>query len=246
MSDNVFFAALQRWRLLATAASADVGRHSVRLAPNSRLCPPGFVGVVTIGDDVIVTVPSPKLLDPVRELVATTSTSDVVRVETWRSLAPDVVLGPARLAYALAGTVEPPTPGIQAIAPGSPPIMALLAGVPSDEADESGVEEITSPVFVELDSDGAVVAAAGWVEWPGHTAHVCVLVATSARGRGAAGRVGRAAVVHAGAAGMLVQWRARPGPSSAVARRIGMTDVGAQLSLRPTQVAGAEQTIPTR
>jgi len=158
-------------------------------------------------------------------------------VATWDSLEPDTVLGPARLYYALPGAVGPLESDVEAVPPGTPSVAALLSGVPEDEADESGVDGVTSPVFVERDRAGDVVAASGWVGWPGRTAHVCVLVATSTRGQGAAGRVGRAAVAHAGAAGVLTQWRARPGPSSAVARRIGMTDVGAQLSLQAARPA---------
>lgn len=235
MSDSVLREAWQRWCFLAVGHTFEAEQHLIEVAPSSRLCPPGFVGVVTIGDRVIVTVPASEFLHPARRLVASTSTMDIVKTEAWQELAPDVVLGPARLAYAHPGSATDPDLTVEAIAHSSPEVSTLLASVPEDEAEESGVEGITSPVFVERDVHGDILAAAGWVEWPSQTAHVCILVATLARGQGVASRLGRAAVNHAATAGRLVQWRARPGPSVSVARRIGLTDVGAQLSLRPNR-----------
>jgi GNAT superfamily N-acetyltransferase len=245
-SGELVLAARALWGGLAGSPWTDDGVH-VRVAPASRLCPDGFVGVVTIGAGALVTVPDEALLDPARAVVLDAPVADLTDPATWRDLVPDVLLGPARLAYARPGDLhdgsgrhpgsgsgDQPAPPVELVAPDDAGVRALLAEVPPDEADESGVDGVTSPTAVERDDAGRVVAAAGWVAWPGGAAHVCVLVAPEVRGRGAAVRVGRAAVAHAWSEGRLVQWRARPGPSVSVARRLGLQDLGAQLSLRPS------------
>ncbi|MET7870730.1 GNAT family N-acetyltransferase [Streptomyces cyaneofuscatus] len=88
------------------------------------------------------------------------------------------------------------------------PGAAVLGG--RDDHRESGLEEITSPVFVVRDGGARVLAAAGYAHWPRGTAHVCVLTAPDARGRGLARQVASEATAHALAAGLLPQWRARP------------------------------------
>lgn len=100
-----------------------------------------------------------------------------------------------------------------------------------EDADESGIEDVTSPVFVVRDG-AAVVAAAGYRAWPGATAHISVLTDQRLRGRGLAGRVASAAVAHARADGLLPQWRARREASRKVARALGFRALGQQLSLR--------------
>lgn len=233
-SGELVLAARALWGGLAGSRWSGDGVH-VLVAPGSRLCPEGFVGVVTVGAGALVTVPDGSALDPVRAVAATTPVARLSDPAAWQDLAPDVLLGPARLAYARPGDVtDEAGPPVERVDPDDPGVLALLAAVPADEADESGVDGVTSPVAVERDGTGRVVAAAGWVGWPNGTAHVCVLVAPEVRGRGAAGRVGRAAVAHALCEGRLAQWRARPGPSVSVARRLGLQDLGAQLSLRPT------------
>jgi RimJ/RimL family protein N-acetyltransferase len=78
-----------------------------------------------------------------------------------------------------------------------------------------------------------VVAAAGWFDWPEATAHVGVLTAAGARGRGLAARVAAAVTGAALEQGLLPQWRARVVPSQRVARRLGYRVLGRQFSVRP-------------
>lgn len=66
---------------------------------------------------------------------------------------------------------------------------------------------------------------------PAGTAHLSVLTAPAARGRGLARVTGSAAVAHALAAGLLPQWRARSLASRRVAAALGFTELGAQLSI---------------
>ncbi|MFF4728857.1 GNAT family N-acetyltransferase [Streptomyces mirabilis] len=67
------------------------------------------------------------------------------------------------------------------------------------------------------------------------TAHIGVLTAPGARGRGLARVTGSATVAHALAAGLLPQWRARPPASRRVAAVLGFEELGSQLSV---EIAG--------
>ncbi|MFD3917564.1 GNAT family N-acetyltransferase [Streptomyces sp. NPDC058595] len=226
------------------------------IAPGSRLCPPGWAGIVRIGDAAVVTAPDARgaeaLRGAVRELAYAELVDPVRLGEALSGTGAPVldVLGPATLSYldrdafvrALprkAGTT------VERAAPGGIALTALLAGAGKGDADESGLDEITSPAFLLREGNGAggrrdgdeagagdVVAAAGYVTWPRSVAHVCVLVAPHRRGRRLAGIVASAAVSHALDAGLLPQWRARPYPSRKVAAALGFRELGAQLSVR--------------
>jgi RimJ/RimL family protein N-acetyltransferase len=106
-----------------------------------------------------------------------------------------------------------------------------MAAVEQLEAEESGLEEITSAAFV-VRAGHDVVAAAGYQSWLGTAAHLSILTAPGYRGRGLARQVASAAVADALAGGLLPQWRARPEPSRRVARALGFRELGSQLSMR--------------
>ena len=76
------------------------------------------------------------------------------------------------------------------------------------------------------------MAAAGYRDWPCDTAHVSVLTAAAARGRGLARVTGSAAVSHAIENHRLPQWRARVEASQRVARALGFRELGSQVSIR--------------
>lgn len=90
---------------------------------------------------------------------------------------------------------------------------------------------VTAPTDAVRGGHGRVVAAAGYRAWPGRAAHVGVLTAPEARGRGLARVTGSAAVAHALAAGLLPQWRARLPASRRVAAALGFEELGFQLSI---------------
>ena len=112
-----------------------------------------------------------------------------------------------------------------------PGFRQFLLAADTDNAGESGIGEITTPAFA-IREHGQVVAAAGYRDWPCGTAHLSVLTASAARGRGLAQAAASAAVAHAIAEGRLPQWRARPRASRRVARALGFRELGAQVSIR--------------
>ena len=93
------------------------------------------------------------------------------------------------------------------------------------------MEEISTPAFT-VREQGQIVAAAGYRNWPGETAHLSVLTAPAARGRGLARAAASAAVAHAIESQKLPQWRARPEASRRVARALGFRELGSQVSIR--------------
>ncbi|GGK18667.1 hypothetical protein GCM10011583_58150 [Streptomyces camponoticapitis] len=224
------------WTELAGVQVEFASPAGVAVAPDSLLCPPGWAGIVRIGDTAVVTAPDARGAEAMREAARELSCRELVDPARLRDAlsgtAPVLdVLGPAALLYPeRGGDGSTPVPD-QRVADDDRAPAALLAAVGTADADESGLEEITSPAFL-LREGGEVVAAAGYMAWPRSVAHMSVLVAPHRRRRGLARIVASAAVSHALDAGLLPQWRARPYASRRVAASLGFRELGAQLSVR--------------
>ncbi|MFJ9738334.1 GNAT family N-acetyltransferase [Streptomyces sp. NPDC101166] len=205
-------------------------------SPRSRLCPPGWAGIVRLEDGVLVTGPDEPSTGMLRRALAGTPVDALVRADAVAARLPVAdVLGPAVLAYLPTDRFRPVAAQVAALPAGHDDIRALIAAAGPEDTEESGLADVDSPVFVLR--DGAdVVAAAGYTSWPESTAHVCVLTAPGRRGRGLARRTASAAVGHAFDAGLLPQWRARSKASRRVAGALGFREMGAQLSVRPDVV----------
>ncbi|SOD64117.1 Protein N-acetyltransferase, RimJ/RimL family [Streptomyces zhaozhouensis] len=211
------------------------GEVNVVVAPDSGLCPPGWVGVVTLEGAGIATAPSRPSAAAVRAALDTLPVGARPAPDAVRGALPVAeVLGPAALAYVSAEGFRPRA------APARVPVerlparhadLARLAELASrEEVGEASLDGITSPAFAVRDG-GRVVAAAGYERWPGGVAHVCVLTGARWRGRGLARTTASAAVAHALAAGLVPQWRARVPASRSVAAALGFRELGTQVSL---------------
>ena len=211
-----------------------IGDVNVAVSPGSGMCPAGWVGVVALGGSAIVTVPSDSATAIVRDALRELPGQAVVDADSVRTVLPvSRVLGPAVLSYLSPERFRPQYSGTSEVdqLPADNRELRLLEAVAGPEdAGEAGLDEITSPVFVVREG-GQVVAAAGYRTWPGSTAHISVLTAPHARGRGLARATGSATVAHALAAGLLPQWRARRTASRRVAAALGFAELGAQLSI---------------
>lgn len=207
---------------------------NVVVSPGSRWCPPLWTGIVVLGRAGVVTVPSRRAAELMAGAAGTLSAEELVTPDRLRAVLPVLdVLGPASLCY-LDRADFVPARGCAAVGEAvydHAGLSALLAGAGEEDADESGLADITSPAFVLSECDD-VVAAAGYQTWPRSVAHLSVLVAAGQRGRGLARVVASAAVAHALAAGLLPQWRARAYASKCVAFALGFQELGAQLSVR--------------
>jgi hypothetical protein len=205
----------------------------------SRLCPPAWAGIVVLAKSGIATAPDEATARFLRESLTGRPLRSIVEAERWSGeYAVLDVLGPASLAYLDEQEFRPATriADIAQVPPGHPDLCGLVADVSEDDVAESGIDEITSPVFVVRDG-ARVVAAAGYRHWPRSVAHLCVLTGTQFRGRGLAGAVASAAVAEALQNHLLPQWRARPEASRRLARRLGFRELGDQVSIR---VAGPQ------
>lgn len=197
-SDFLIIQAQQVWLELAgVPATFPTEGTEVVVSERSLLCPPGWSGIVTLGNAAIITVPEHGIAELVRQRlgglpVAALTDPDLVR----RALPVAELLGPATLAYCDEYCFQPPGPEtIDVIPAGHADLATFLASVPPDDADECGLAEITSAAFV-VRTGTHVVAAAGYRHWPGQAAHICVLTAPRQRGRGLARVVAGAAVAR--------------------------------------------------
>ncbi|WP_328903598.1 GNAT family N-acetyltransferase [Streptomyces sp. NBC_00441] len=239
MNDDPLMARVRRlWETLAgvPVPSAPDGGPVVVTAPASALCPPAWVGTVLLGDTALVTAPTDATVDEMRRALKAVPTRELAEPDAVRRELPVAdVLGPATLAYLSPDDFrpyEPPDVTVTTLPADHPELLRLLASVSEEDAGECGLDEITSPAFVVREDAAGLVAAAGYTDWPGETAHLCVLTVPGARGRGLARAVASAATHHALAADRLPQWRARPEASRRVARALGYRELGSQLSVR--------------
>ncbi|MGW4406711.1 GNAT family N-acetyltransferase [Nonomuraea sp. NPDC004702] len=228
------------------------------VSSGSWLCPPGWTGIVVLDGGALVTVPDPGLVEPLCDALRGALVEDGVdlsrlserlseqmseQMSEWESereadqvagwVEVREVLGPATLAYVDAEEFVPSHAGtdVERLAVGDRDVGGLLAAASEQDADESGLAEVGSAVWV-VRAGGDVVAAAGYRTWLDTAAHLSVLTAEGFRGRGLARAVASAAVADALGAGLLPQWRARPEASRRVARALGFRELGSQVSLR--------------
>ncbi|MFF2214344.1 GNAT family N-acetyltransferase [Streptomyces antibioticus] len=235
-TDPLLLGARALWEGLARVPVSfpPTGGAEVVVSPESGLCPAGWVGVVALGGSVIVTVPTERTAAIVHEGLARLPVAAVADPTAVRDVLPGARrLGPAALAYVSRAGFLPVEPGALStgqVPCGHPELLRLEESAGDEDAGEAALGDITSPAFV-IREHGQVVAAAGYRTWPGRAAHVCVLTAPAARGRGLARVTGSAAVAHALAAGLLPQWRATRAASRRVAASLGFTELGYQLSV---------------
>ncbi|HEY2522577.1 MAG TPA: GNAT family N-acetyltransferase [Streptosporangiaceae bacterium] len=188
---------------------------------------------MVISETVLITAPDQASADLIEHALSGVPAVSVTSAEVLGGRLPIAERrGPATLAY-LDPVEFRPGPGnaITTLDPGHPGFRRFLLAVSPGDREESGMEEISSPAFT-VQERGQVVAAAGYRNWPGETAHLSVLTAPAARGRGLARAAASAAVAHAIESQKLPQWRARPEASRRVARALGFRELGSQVSIR--------------
>ena len=222
------------WESLADSPVEFAPVVGVAVAPASRLCPPGWTGIVVIEDAAIATTPDAQTAHAVHQALADLPAASLTDTRTLTGrLHVAEILGPASLAYLDPEDFRPQHSQavVWPLSQQDPDLGQFLSAADAGDLEESGIEEITSPAFA-IREYGNVVAAAGYRDWPCRTAHFSVLTAAPARGRGLARVAATAAVAHAIRQGRLPQWRARPETSRRVARALGFRELGSQASIR--------------
>jgi GNAT acetyltransferase-like protein len=208
----------------------------VIVSPGSALCPPGWAGIVVLGDAALATAPDAGTSRLVEEALGDVPAASLTDAYVLRNRLPIAeILGPSSLAYLNSAEFRP-QPGTAAITPldlDDPVFRQFVLAADPEEVEESGMQEITTPAFAVCEQ-GQVVAAAGYRDWPRGTAHLSVLTAAASRGRGLGRAAASAAVARAIADDRLPQWRARPMASRRVARALGFRELGLQVCIRLT------------
>jgi len=198
----------------------------------------GSVSVVALGDRVLVSLPagaSRGMREAFLELVPQAALTEP---KTLTGLLGPLrrALGPAVLSFLVepADARLPDATGVYVMNGGDRRLDELAARSGEADAAESDIRHWPGAVSAVMD-DSAVVAAAGIEVWSPAVAHIGVLVDPAHRGRGLGRRVAGAAVAQALAQGMAVQWRARADltASRAVARALGFSEHGAQVTVWP-------------
>jgi GNAT superfamily N-acetyltransferase len=215
------------WAAVAGVADAFVpGEVRVVVAAEIPIAPPGWTGIVSIGDACLVMAPD-ELAAAFVSAGSTGARPGSLPGANWTPARE--VLGPAALLFGeVAREVDG---GTELLAITDPRVQQLLDLVPAADAVESGLGDVTSSVFAVV-QDNSVIAACGYRHWPGELAHLSVLTDPRWRREGFARRVAAAAISAAAAEGLLPQWRARPVESQRLARSLGLVQLGAQISLR--------------
>ena len=218
----------------AGPAAAFAPAVRVAVSPRSALCPPSWVGIVVLGDAAIATAPDPGTARLVEQALGGLPAASLTDAYMLRNQLPvAAIIGPASLAY-LDPAEFRPQPGDAAITPlnlDDPGFRQFVLAADPGEAEESGIAEVTTLAYAVRER-GQVLAAAGYRDWPCRTAHLSVLTAAAARGRGLARAAASAAVASALGEDRLPQWRARPMASRRVARALGFRELGLQVSIR--------------
>jgi RimJ/RimL family protein N-acetyltransferase len=222
------------WATLAGAPTEFGPVLRAAVSPNSRLCPPGWVGIVVIADAVIATAPTPSTARAVQQALGTLPVASLTDPAMLSARLPLLeMLGPAHLAYLDPAEFHPDHGpiAVEQLLPHDHDLRRFIATSTAEDVGESGMTQITSPAFATREH-GTIISAAGYRDWPGEVAHLSVLTIATARGRGLARAVASAAITHAIQDGKLPQWRARPPASRRVARALGFRELGSQVSIR--------------
>jgi GNAT superfamily N-acetyltransferase len=226
----------QGWRaeLGAPAAFRGPGRR-VHRQPATDPARVGWVWVVALGDSTCVSLP-PSALARVHDLDQRDLDADLTDPATAaRVIGPvEEIVGPATLAF-----LDPTAVGIRydprvsLVPAGHQSVRHLAAACGPEDAEESGILAVESPVAV-WQVAGRVVAASGYQAWHGHLGHLSVVVAPTFRGRGLGKAVAARAVDQVVQAGLVPQWRARSSlvASRQTARSLGFVELGRQATYR--------------
>ncbi|MFJ9448352.1 GNAT family N-acetyltransferase [Kitasatospora sp. NPDC101235] len=235
--DSLLVRAQGVWQELASVPVffGAAGEVTVVVSPGSRICPREWAGIVLLGGAAIVTAPSEEAAGRIRKSLAELPADKLTDPEALRTALPtSEVLGPAALAYVAPDAFRPAAPPeglrMEELPGGYFELGDLEQAAGPEDADEAGLDEMSSPAFI-VRVEGRVVAAAAYREWPGGAAHIGVLTAPAWRGKGLARATGSAAVRHALAQDLLPQWRARTPASRKVAVGLGFSELGSQLSV---------------
>lgn len=209
----------------------ELTRLQLLVDPISRLAPPGWIGILAIDDTLTISVPTHeferRIKLAVRGVLPVDATNPAVILPKFPPA--KTVLGPAGLFYNFASETFDASLKVDSVP--SMSLTFLMDSVSSDELNESGITQIDGDAFVIYSDRRKPNAACGYRVWPNGVANICVLVHREHRRLGYAYLLAKVTIARAEREGLMVQWRARPESSRRLALRLGLVELGAQLSL---------------
>ena len=150
--------------------------------------------------------------------------------EAVRPLQVERIVGPAFIGYGTAHTLTlEHAVGARALTSADHAAVAdLRAACSEEEWDHGGSDAAQVQTFGCFDEAGNLLTLAGYKIWGGTIAHISIVSARDARGRGLGTQAVAAAAGHALDAGLLPQYRtlAANTPSMAVAKKLGFEEYG--------------------
>ena len=202
--------------------------------PDSPLGRRGWIAILALDGTVTASVPRRDLARPVTTALAGLTADESTSPDIVRARLPPTrsVLGPAALFYPPPGFDPPRIPCVDEVE--RIDLEDLIRSASPYEVDESGMRDVVGPLFASRAPNGDVAAVCGYRRWPNRVAHLSVLAHPAHRAQGHARRAATSAISQAIDERLLPQWRARPTRSRALARRLGLVELGAQLSFEPT------------
>ncbi|AJT70114.1 hypothetical protein T261_8522 [Streptomyces lydicus] len=132
------------WEELASApvSFGALGDVDVVASPESRICPPGWAGLVFLGGAAIVTAPSEEAAARIRKAVGELPPDKLTDPEVLGRVLPiGEFLGPAALAYVAADGFRPVAPGglcVEQKPHGLAELDDLVRAADAKDADEAG------------------------------------------------------------------------------------------------------------
>ncbi len=197
------------------------------------------IWILAVGAHPRVSMPPPAI-DLLRDRAAQWTRALVedpaTLADQLRAVAVDRIVGPAFIGYGTEATLKiGQADGARDLTSDDAAAVEALRAACEDEAwDHGGSSHGDVPTFGAFDEGGALGALAGYKTWGGEIAHIAIVSAPHARGRGfGAAAVARAAQ-HALSAGLLPQYRTlmSNAPSMAIARRLGFQAYGVSVFVR--------------
>ena len=237
MADDPLLArAREVWLELAgvpMAFPADGDGVEVAVSAGSRLCPPGWVGIVALGDAAIATVPVVSWAGIVRNVLDELPVAVLTDADRLRAVLPVAqVLGPASLAYLDECDFQPAGPFPWMCSPGSMPISPHFSPLARRTTPTNPGWRRSPPArswcAAGLTLSRRLATGAGPGRWP-----TCAYLPrrnTAGVGWHVSLPPQQSRTVLANQ--LLPQWRARPASSRRVARALGFRQLGGQLCVR--------------
>ncbi|MDJ0974219.1 MAG: GNAT family N-acetyltransferase [Planctomycetota bacterium] len=203
------------------------------------------IWILVVGPAPLVSLPE-HLMDPIGDCAAGWTNALVRDPDALAAaLAPlplGPIIGPAFIGYGTAATLDlSAATQSRPLTPGDQGAVATLRTACGEEAwSHGGTDPQSVPAFGCFDDEGELLALSGYKTWGDAIAHIAIVSAPRAQGRGLGTAAVARAAQHALDAGLLPQYRTLEAnaPSMGIARKLGFERYGFSVFVRLPLDAG--------